>query len=253
MPVNTPASKPIRIVPLHVPDKPVPESLVGAAPHLTYRGGPLLSAVEVFIVFWGKQWVAAPLAGMAPNLTAFFQYILTSPLIDQLAEYNVLGVSIGHGSLIGSAIVTAPALKSTVSDNAIQSMLKLKLASGEVPPTNANRLYFVYLPPGVTVSDGHDRSCKSFCGYHSDIGGQTFYAVMPYPNCNGCLAGLNALDALTGTSSHELCEAITDPVAGSGWYDDVNGEIGDICAWTFKKLGGYNIQLEWSNQAGRCI
>jgi hypothetical protein len=42
---------------------------------------------------------------------------------------------------------------------------------------------------------------------------------------------LAAIDALTGTSSHELCEAITDPVPGASWYDDHNGEIGDI-AWT---------------------
>src|SRR6185312_10360249 len=46
----------------------------------------------------------------------------------------------------------------------------------------------------------------------------------------GCAGGLALLDALTSTSSHELCEAITDPVPGDGWYDDQNGEIGDICA-----------------------
>jgi hypothetical protein len=40
----------------------------------------------------------------------------------------------------------------------------------------------------------------------------------------------------TGTSSHELCEAITDAVPGTGWYEDTNGEIGDICAWNFKTV-----------------
>jgi hypothetical protein len=49
--------------------------------------------------------------------------------------------------------------------------------------------------------------------------------------------GRNPIDALTSTSSHELCEAITDPIPGQGWYDDANGEIGDICAWKSKKLG----------------
>jgi hypothetical protein len=60
-------------------------------------------------------------------------------------------------------------------------------------------------------------------------------------------------DALTGTSSHELCEAISDPVPGSGWYDNVNGEIGDICAWNFKQVAGYTVQLEWSNQNNKCM
>ena len=76
---------------------------------------------------------------------------------------------------------------------------------------------------------------------------------MPYANCNGCLGGLSVIDALTGTSSHELCEAITDPIPGRGWYDDVHGEIGDICAWQLKRLGAYNVQLEWSNKANSCI
>jgi len=56
----------------------------------------------------------------------------------------------------------------------------------------------------------------------------SFTAVMPYPGCAGCLGGAAAFDALTSTTSHELCEAITDPIPGQGWYDDNNGEIGDI-------------------------
>ena len=69
-----------------------------------------------------------------------------------------------------------------------------------------------------------------------------YYAVMPFPNCAGCLGGMINLDAVTSTSSHEFCEAITDPVPGQGWYDDTHGEIGDICAW----------QIEWSNKDVSC-
>ena len=76
---------------------------------------------------------------------------------------------------------------------------------------------------------------------------------MPYPGCTGCEGGLAIPDALTSTSSHELCEAITDPIPGTGWYDDANGEIGDICAWKTKTLGGYVVQLEWSNEAEACV
>jgi len=48
-------------------------------------------------------------------------------------------------------------------------------------------------------------------------------------------------------------EAITDPIPGEGWYDDANGEIGDICAWQTKRLGNYTVQLEWSNKANKCM
>ena len=99
---------------------------------------------------------------------------------------------------------------------------------------------------------GGNRSCQSYCGYHNNVG-KVYYAVMPYPSCTGCLGGLQTFDALTATSSHELCEAITDPVPGSGWYDDTNGEIGDICAWSFKQMLGYTVQLEWSNQQQKCV
>jgi hypothetical protein len=102
------------------------------------------------------------------------------------------------------------------------------------------------------VVQGGSRSCQAFCGYHDTFGNGTYYAVMPFPNCAGCLGGLTNLDALTSTSSHELCEAITDPVPGQGWYDDTHGEIGDICAWQTKKLGNYTVQLEWSNKDASC-
>lgn len=49
-------------------------------------------------------------------------------------------------------------------------------------------------------------------------------------------------DALTVTASHELCEVITDPIPGQGWYDNQNGEIGDIYAWQTKKIGQYTVQ-----------
>jgi hypothetical protein len=64
---------------------------------------------------------------------------------------------------------------------------------------------------------------------------------------------LTTVDALTSTASHELSEAITDPIPGQGWYDDANGEIGDICAWKTKKLNGYTVQMEWSNSAEACV
>ena len=76
---------------------------------------------------------------------------------------------------------------------------------------------------------------------------------MPYPSCQGCLGGLSDIAALTSTSSHDLCEAITDLVPGQSWYDDVHGEIGDICGWKTKQVYNYTVQLEWSNKVRKCI
>ena len=247
----------IRIVPISAPKDLFPHvSTVPAAPppSLTYRGGPLLAAARVFTLYVGSAWSNPQLKPLAAQLDAFFTFVLTSALVDQLAEYDVPGVTIGHGTFLGSATLSSIKPPASVTDAWLQQTLQQAIAAGApVPKPGPDILYFLYLPPGITLVQGSARSCQAFCGYHDSIGSTTFYAAMPYPNCAGCLGNLSVLDALTSTSSHELCEAITDPVPGTGWYDDANGEIGDICAWQTRKLGAYTVQLEWSNAQRRCV
>jgi hypothetical protein len=242
------ATEPIRIVPLHIG----PAAPPAAPPKLTYRGGPLISTVDVFTAFWGTDWLAAE-APLLTQINNFFLYVLNSALMDQLGEYSVPSASIGHGSLSGTATITDKQPGTLVTDAQIQSLIQTEISSGVLPKTTPNSLYFLYLPPGVDVDLGGQHSCSAFCGYHDSFGASIYYAVMPYPGCAGCAGGLQVLDALTSTSSHELCEAVTDPLPGQGWYDDTNGEIGDICAWQTKKLDQWTVQSEWSNQQGACI
>jgi hypothetical protein len=251
MTINTGYADAIRIVPLYPPDGVIP---VISTPNLTYRGGPLLSNVQVFTVFWGQGWQQSSQSSFIQQLNDYFDYILTSSLMDQLTEYNTQTQTIGHGSRIGTATVTTPDPGQSTTDAAIESMLQNEIANNTAfPQPTSNTLYFVYLPSGVTVVLGGSSSCQSFCGYHDAINGQIFYAVTPYPDCAGCTGNLAVFDVLTSTSSHELCEAITDAVPGQGWYDDNNGEIGDICAWKTKQIGNYTVQQEWSNKAGACV
>ncbi len=247
----------IRVVPLHLPEEtvtPLAEAPAAAAPQLTYRGGPLITTVQVFTVFWGSAWQTAAQSALVTEINHFFDFILTSSLLDQMAEYSVPAYPIGHGKHIGTATITTPRLRRSVSDTAIRHMLQQEISTNAAfPQPTLNTIYFVYLPPGVTISQGGGRSCMTFCGYHDNIHDQIIYAAMPYPGCTGCAHGLSVPDALTAASSHELCEAVTDPIPGQGWYDDANGEIGDICAWQTKTLGGFTVQLEWSNKANACV
>src|SRR5579885_2001993 len=239
----------IRVAPLHMADEVI---IRQSQPQLTYRNGPLLNNVQIFTIFWGSQWgTDSALVQLASEINQFFDDILVSPLIDQLAEYDTNGVSIGQGDRIGTLVLTQPALHKSITDYGIQQQLAHLISSQQVPQPTPNTLYFFYLPPGVVSRDGRDASCKTYCGYHNSTPNGVYYAVMPYPGCQGCLGGFSILDALTATSSHEMCEAITDPVPGKGWYDDQNGEIGDICAWKFKQVGSHTVQQEWSNQHGQ--
>ena len=191
----------VRIVPLHAA-KPSVRELVRAelrdpfdglqllaAPvaKLTYRGGALLQNVEVFTIFWGKQWATAASAkALMTKINQFFTDIVTSALIDQLAEYNVVGKKIGHGKFVGSKVITANAPSGSISDSQIAKQLGQWISGKVVPMNNKNSLYFVYVDPGVVSIMGGSKSCQNYCGYHNNAGAR-YYAVMPYPGCTGCL------------------------------------------------------------------
>lgn len=250
----------VRIVPMKALEVEAVDKARAADRHLSYRKGPLLTAVEIFTIFWGTAWNGDQ-SPLIDQINQFFRYIVTSPLMDQLTEYSTATHRIGHGSFAGTQTIANSEPGASISDSQIQSFLTGDPAAvhafdrpaNAAPPQVSNRLVFLYLPPGTVVSMGGSASCTGFCGYHSDINGKKFYAVMPFPGCGGCTGGLAILDALTSTSSHEMCEAITDPIAGSGWYNDQYGEIGDLCAWQTKKLGSYTVQKEWSNAAKACV
>jgi len=228
-------------------------------PQLQYNGGPVLVNAEVFTIFWGGAWNNQPaLANLSQSINDFFKFILTSPLIDQLAEYSVPSHAIGHGKWVGTKTLgTEPG--PLIDDSAIQTTLQGWIANEPgFPQPNANSLYFIYFPPGTVITLDTDSSCQRFGGYHDDIGGRIVYAVEPF--CMANSGSLSQLDFFTLTSSHELCEAITDPVPGQGWYwfkdQKHQGEIGDICESApnaEERMGVYLVQREWSNHLKGCV
>jgi hypothetical protein len=242
----------IKIVPLH-DEAAAAEPVSAPAANMTYRGGPLLANVDVVTVFLGSVWHDGALDSLAHELDAFFDFVVSSTLLDQLSEYSVAGYAIGHGTHSSSVRLDQAQLGTTVTDDTLRTIVRDAIAARSLPDPTPNTLYALFLPPGVTVELQGSRSCRAFCGYHDAIDGSVFYAILASPDCTGCGGGRPPLEALTITSSHELAEAITDAVPGSGWYDDTYGEIGDVCAWQTKKLGDYVIQLEWSNAARGCV
>src|SRR5213596_2820383 len=75
---------PVRIVPLHAPREvfaPAPGIAAPPSPQLTYRGGPLLGAVQVFTVFWGAAWNDTPQLSTAQSLNRFHQVVVARPYV----------------------------------------------------------------------------------------------------------------------------------------------------------------------------
>ncbi len=240
-----------------------------AAAQLTYRGGPVIAQIRAYGLYWGSAWNGPMPGGTSAKpvtrqaLDAFVADLVRGAYMDLLSEYSTSSATIARGTYLGSSII-GPDPAAQLSDADIQAQIRQRLADGSIPAWDANTLYCVFLPSGTTVLQGGSASCQTFCGYHDAIVDTTtntplaYYSVLPYPDCAGCAqAGdgsqLPTFDALTSVTSHEIAEAVTDPVPGAGWYDDQNGEIGDICAWQLATLDGYTVQQEWSNQAGSCI
>lgn len=208
-------------------------SAAAAPPLLAYHGGPLLANVKLITIFWGSAWLADSLRN---SIQEFADFVVTSSLIDQLHEYSVLpsvdqpGQSIGHGTHPQTFLDTSDP-PPTLADADIQSYLQQKIAQGTLESPDADTVYAVFLPAGVTVVLQGQASCQQFCGYHSVTpDGSIVYIVDTYDDCPGCqFAAGDTLGSSTAILSHELCEAITDPHL-DGWFDDNTGfEIGDIC------------------------
>jgi hypothetical protein len=190
----------------------------------TYRGRALLQHVQVSTLFMGQDWQSSP---YTKPINGFFQALFADGrYMNNLAQYSAGGYQIGNGSLVATTIDHRPAA-AKVSDDEIQAEVALAIQYHALPPAGPDSLYVVYTAPGTVVvqSDGSD-SVNNFAGYHGYVTdspvGAFAYAVVAYPDDPYML---------TACASHELAEAVTDPQVNAGtlgWYDDNNGELGDI-------------------------
>ncbi len=225
-------------------------------------GGAVLPNVSIVDIYWGPN--AQP--SSRQTLDAFFAAVTQSPYLDFLTEYDTPSQRIRRGSFAASYELSAPPMgsdagASVVTDAMIQQQLTALLDQGAVPAATPSSLYFLFFPPGVTISDTWGSSCQAFYGYHDSFayqGQNVFYAVIPDLGPGGCKGqydGLTTDQITTLVCSHELIEAVTDPVPGTGWSSATQGEIGDICSWNAPPayVGGFAVQREWSNAAGGCV
>jgi hypothetical protein len=230
-----------------------------AAPQVVDQGGPTVTTPKIVPVFFSNDDAAT-----IGELADFLSKLPTSNYVSLAAgEYGV-----GDPTILPAINLTETAT-GTITDDQIQSWLQTKLQAGDgvFPAPDANTIYVLFYPSGVTVNDFGGLSCQSFGGYHFntklDDGTAAIYAVIPR-----CPAdqGESALDLLTSATSHEIVEASTDPEP----YDDtaygaldndhlsweflIGAEIGDLCAFTpsgfTNTIPGmpYLVQRAWSDK-----
>ena len=235
---------------------------------LKYYGGPVISHVKVFIVYWGDQVGTELQLKLAP----FYRSILDSSYMDVLAQYKTdipavdgrkgTGQTIGHGRLIGQKMIEPRNQAATLTDRMIQKELSAQIASGVLPSPDANTLYMVYFPRGVRIKGpgGSGGSCETFDAYHDGFktshGDAIFYGVMP--DCGLDFAGA------TEVSSHETIEAVTDPFPTPGnhpsypqaWNSIRGDEVADLCQTRPPSYVSGSVTSvvarPWDNSIGAC-
>jgi hypothetical protein len=246
---------------------PMPDDRAGFAggqsnAHMVYRGGPIISNVKVYTVFWGAS------VKNQSQLDAFYTTLVNSAYIDGLREYDTPTQSIGRGAFQSAYVDAKAPSGAQIDDTQVQQELARLIDGGALPQPDANTLFMVHFPAGVTISMQGSSSCQQFCAYHSSFAhgsGDVYYGILPdfSGRCSSCGGESTAFNGTTVVASHEVAEAITDPnigVANStqdekqlAWYDDTYDEIGDVCQGQSFTFEGYRVTKLWSNRASACV
>jgi len=187
------------------------------ATHLTYRKGPLLTNVEVFTLSGGTAWQTPPYTQLSQKMNASSISSSPAPLLTQLAEYSVPGKAIGTASA-SAQNSDDPSTGKNRSRIRHSNPDQNELTNGTLPPSNANSLYFVFLPPGGPRVRKLVASTKlqGVMGYRCHPR-RRLLCRPALPRAARLHGRNNGLAGAHATSSHELCEAITDPIPGQGW------------------------------------
>jgi len=234
-------------------------------PQVTNLGGPVMTAPKFVIITFAGDSLAAQIDDLASKVASSKTYWSGTT-----SEYGVGPVA----SVLDISVAETPA--ANLADTDVQAWLAAKLTGPEAgtleggapwPQPDANTIYMIYYPSGVSISQGGGTSCNSFYGYHNDFafsaGKYVTYSVIA--RC-AAFPGTCAIDSIAAIASHEFVEAATDPqpqdhpayyqpdTDHAAWGFLGGGEVGDMCASfgnVFYKPADlpYLVQRTWSNKA----
>jgi len=221
----------------------------GAVPGaMNDHGGAVVSNAAFLAIYYNAATASALQSGISSFLANFSN---SDPGMKVITQYSKGGNAISATLTHSADLVDNQPAPHRISDSGVQSYIAGLFNAGRLT-ANTNTIYGVYLPQGTTSTQGQYASCRNYCGYHSSFtysGKTILYAVFPYNDCSGCsLSGKSVLDMATIVTSHEIREAITDPV--NAWWESASGyEADDKCAWhnLYQQAGGAWVQPEYSN------
>jgi hypothetical protein len=227
-------------------------------PQVVGSGGPMLTTPVVQTITFSDYDLTSYVDDFAAKI-GFTTYWHAA-----VSEYGIAPLTAAPPVHLGEA---APGY---LEDAAVQSFLAAHVGSDPawMAPTNQS-LYMVFYPFSTTVSFQGLQTCFNVGAYHSSFvaNGVTIpYVVVP--ECKQ--SDKTTLQTVTSAMSHELAEAVTDPLplTTTMAYASVDldhaffqvilggGEVADMCAqWptSYVMTNGfpYMVQRTWSNAAAK--
>jgi hypothetical protein len=215
----------------------------GAGSYVTmeFHGGPLVTAPELVSLYWGP-FQQAEIDGMQAYLAGFAAFLRGegAPLRDETVvyQYGMVGGTLGATCQVANAPTQA-------NDADVHDQITTLQEQGQLPPFGPERLFLVFTK-GIQFQ-GYG---SEWCAYHNAWAVGEYYGLCPYPEAGGCGQD-QPLQSWQSVTSHEILEAITDPVPGGGWTQG-NEEGGDTCAWQETQVSFGTIQQFADNKLQTC-
>ena len=288
----------IHVLPTPSGAKALAPSPFSDAGPLVYHGGPIMPQITTYAIFWMPPTLQT---GAATGMSSAYRPLLKQFLIDypghgidnNNTQYNQTGANPKYihnaGHFGGAALDTSPYPASQCNDPAtpgacltdaqIRSEIR-KVIALKGWPVGINKMFLLFTSSGEGSCFSSSSSVCAytyFCAYHGRMGTNPATTIIfgnePYGEPSVCQVpgapspnGDPAADDAATIASHEITEAMTDPLLNA-WYSAQGNEIGDLCAYNYGTPIGwdggnanqmwnghyYLLQQEFDNYAGKCV
>src|SRR5580765_633102 len=217
-------------------------------------GGPKWSGCTFHFIFWTSAWNTLT----TPYTKAMLTQAATTIINDTKYFEPLLAWGIKRPKLGTFAVNTSMAIPTTPTSNNILAFVRDSISRGLVPDNavDEKNAYMVFLPPG------HESGVVNTTAFHS-------YGPFPYKTSNktivfGAVEYLPTFNGNVESLTHELIEAMTDPICDPPFYgilkdrgpdqEDalITEEIVDLCNHATTTVGGLSLANYWDDQFGGC-
>ncbi|HEV2301770.1 MAG TPA: hypothetical protein VGR91_09400 [Stellaceae bacterium] len=237
----------------------------GGDPPLVYHsGGSIMPTLTIYNIFWvpptlqngGSTGMSNSYGslmirlaqdygghGIDNNNTQYFQTIgATTTYIKNSGNFGAFFVDNSAYPASGCSDSATPG--NCITDAQIQAEIT-KVMGIKGWTGGLTHIFMLYTSSGEgSCFDSTSTSCAytQYCAYHGFISGSpdVIYSNMPFGDTTNCQEpgipspnGDAVADAVTTAASHEITEAVTDPLLNAWFTAGLGYEIGDLCAYDY--------------------